>query len=49
MWIRVALYSVFTTFQAIVQIILLPQIFNWSEDTDYVDNGAENSLLSVMF
>lgn len=48
LYIWTAIYCAINVFQMIVDIILLPQIYNWAEDGDIIDNGA-NSLLSVMF
>ena len=39
-----ALYSAFTIFQMIIDVILLPQIFDWTDSASIVDNGAETLL-----
>ena len=48
LYIWTAIYSAINIFQMIVDIILLPQIYNWTDDADILDNGAKN-LLAVMF
>ena len=47
-WLWLAAYAAYTIFQMIVDIILLPQIFDWTESASIVDNGAEN-LLAILF
>ena len=46
-WLYLAAYSAFTIFQMIVDVILLPQIYDWTDSASIVDNGA--SLLAVLF
>ena len=47
-WIYFAAYCAFTFFQMIVDIILLPQIYDWADSARIVDNGAKN-LLTILF
>ena len=47
LYIYTAFYSAINVFQMIVDIILLPQIYNWADDAKILDNGAK-SLLAVM-
>ena len=47
-YIYLAAYVCFNFFQMIVDIILLPQIFDWADDAKIIDNGAK-SLLAYMF
>ena len=47
-WIYFAGYVAFTFFQMIVDIILLPQIYDWADSARIVDNGAKN-LLTILF
>ena len=43
-------FFVFTSLlEAVIQIILVPGIFDWTEQTDYLDNDKEKSLLALMF
>lgn len=48
LYIWTAIYGAINVFQMIVDIILLPQIYNWTDDADILDNGAKN-LLAIMF
>ena len=47
-WIWFAAYSAFTIFQQIVQLILLPQIYDWADEAAIKDNDSK-SLLAVLF
>merc|ERR1712045_1048821 len=47
-WLYFAAYVAFTFFQMIVDIILLPQIYDWADGARIVDNGAKN-LLTILF
>ena len=46
-YIYLAAYSAFTFFQMIIDVLLLPQIYDWSDDARILDNGA--STLLAMF
>ena len=44
-----AFYVLHTTFQAVTQLILLPGVFRWTEQTNYLDNDkSDNSLLALL-
>ena len=47
-WLYFAAYCAFTIFQMIVDVILLPQIYDWADSAKIVDNGAKN-LLAIFF
>ena len=47
-WIWLAIYFFGTVFQAVMQILLLPDIFDWSKGSDYLDNDRDNSLLAYL-
>ena len=47
-WLYFAAYVAFTFFQMIVDVILLPQIYDWADSASIVDNGAKN-LLAILF
>ena len=48
-WLWGIFFVVHSLFQGVVQIILVPGIFRWSEQTDYLDNDKEKNLLAFMF
>lgn len=47
-WIWLAIMFFGTVVQAVMQILLIPQIFDWSKKTDYLDNDKDNSLLAFI-
>lgn len=47
-WLWFAAYSAFTIFQQIVQLILLPSIYDWADSAAVKDNDTKN-LMTVLF
>ena len=47
-WIWFALYGAFTIFQQIIQVVLLPQVFDWADSASTLDNESQ-SLIAAMF
>ena len=48
-WLWGIFFVVHSLLQGVVQIVLVPGIFRWSEQTDYLDNDREKNLLAFMF
>ena len=47
-WIWFALYGAFTIFQQIIQVVLLPQVYDWADSASTLDNESQ-SLIAAMF
>ena len=46
-WLWFAIYGAFTIFQMIIQVVLLPQVYDWSDSASYLDN--DKNLLAIFF
>ena len=48
-WLWGAFFIFTSLLEAVIQILVVPGVYRWSEKSDYLDNDQEKSLLALAF